>query len=168
MAGSFKKRWANWREARRESKARDGLKTHSSVASTATPATPSTASPTSPSGATSLAPPIKQPLGMLRPGAELQAFSSLTFPTEVQRPEQGSPGYTPISPSGITTEPRTPAPASDDHDHAYRFNIDAREIEHHQPTATSQAPPPAPSVEPRAEPKAIESTEQPTPALSAS
>ncbi|KAK4109346.1 hypothetical protein N656DRAFT_716293, partial [Canariomyces notabilis] len=48
----------------------------------------------------------------------------------------------------------------------HRFNIDARATGHHQPAAMSQAPPPALSIEPRAKPKAIESTsEQPTPVL---
>ncbi|KAK3381182.1 hypothetical protein B0H63DRAFT_197445 [Podospora didyma] len=165
MDRSFRKRWANWREARREG-ARDGLKTHSSVASTATSATPSTASPTSPNGAASLALPIKQPLGILRPSAKLQAFSGRTFSTEVQRPEQGSADYRPVTPSGTTTGHVTPTPAFGDHDHAQRSNIDARATGHHQPAAVSQAPPSPPSIEPRAEPKAIESTEQPTSALS--
>ncbi|KAK4107453.1 hypothetical protein N656DRAFT_741730, partial [Canariomyces notabilis] len=72
----------------------------------------------------------------------------------------------PTTPSGTTVEAGSPTPAPGDHDDVHRSNIDARTTAHHQPAATSQAPPPAPSIEPRAELKAIESaSEQLTPVL---
>ncbi|KAK3353868.1 WD40-repeat-containing domain protein [Lasiosphaeria hispida] len=117
--------------------------------SSTTPTLPSTAPPTSPSDATSPA-------------------LSATQSTEIQSAKQRIAEHGPTTPSGTTTEPCTPTSPSADHDQAPRPNIDARATDHHQPAATSQAPPPALSVEPRAEPKSIESTEQPTSAVSTS
>ncbi|KAK3364118.1 hypothetical protein B0T25DRAFT_620386 [Lasiosphaeria hispida] len=108
MAGSCKKRWANWRERREKSKARDRPKTHGSGTAAATPPPPSTASPTPPSGVTSPTLSAEQSLGMVRPSAGLEAFSRLTFPTEAQPTEQGISEHGLIAPSGTTTERRTP------------------------------------------------------------
>ncbi|KAK3363908.1 hypothetical protein B0T25DRAFT_528734, partial [Lasiosphaeria hispida] len=117
--------------------------------SSTTPTFPSTAPPTSPSGATSPA-------------------LSATQSTEIQSAKQRTAEHGPTTPSGTTTEPRTPTSPSADHDQAPRPNIDARATDHRQPATTSQTPPPALSVEPRAEPKAIEPTEQPISAHSTS
>ncbi|KAK0650005.1 WD40-repeat-containing domain protein [Cercophora newfieldiana] len=144
---SLKKRWASWRERREKSKARDSPKTQGGATATATPAPPSTASPASPSGATSPAP-------------------SATQSTEVPSPKQGSAEYE-STPSGTPTKPHAPTSPSTDHDPA-RSNTCARATSHHQPAVASQAPPPTPSVEPRAEARAAESTKQPSPDLSTS
>jgi len=98
----------------------------------------------------------------------LQAFLKLTFPTDVPSPERGNAEHEPTTPSGTTTKPHTPTSPSADHDRAPEPNTCSRATGHHQPAVVSQAPPPAPSLETRAEPKAIESTEQPTSALSTS
>ncbi|KAK3359288.1 WD40-repeat-containing domain protein, partial [Lasiosphaeria hispida] len=88
--------------------------------------------------------------------------------TESQPPEQGGAEHRPKATSSIATEPcASPSPSAADA-RATQLNIDAGATDHHQPAAGSQAPPPALPIEPRAEPEATESTDQPTPALSTS
>lgn len=119
-------------------------------------------------GATSPAPSATQSMGMLRPSARLQAFSKLTFPTDIQPPEQGSAKRGLAILTGTTTQPCTPTSPSTDHDQAPRLSGDTKPTDHQQPAATLKAPPRALDIEPQAEPKATESIDQPISALSTS
>ncbi|KAM7208838.1 hypothetical protein V8F06_014919, partial [Rhypophila decipiens] len=99
-------------------------------------------------GATSPAPSATKSTGTLRRAPD---YLLETCPTDG-----------PTTPSDTTTKPCTPSSPSADHDQAPRPNIDTRATDHQQPAATLQTPLPAPSVEPQAELKTIESTEQPS------
>ncbi|RYP44524.1 hypothetical protein DL768_009019 [Monosporascus sp. mg162] len=92
---------------------------------------------------------------------------SATPSTDVRSSDQGN-AKNGSKTSSIATELCAPPSLSAADAQATRPSTDVRATDHHQPAAASQAPPLTLPVEPQPEPAVTESTEHPTPALSAS
>ncbi|RYP17409.1 hypothetical protein DL765_004539 [Monosporascus sp. GIB2] len=93
---------------------------------------------------------------------------SATQSTDVRSSDQENAKHGSETSSIIATAPCAPPSLSAADAQATRPGTDARATTHHQPAAASQTPPPALPVEPQPKPAVTESTEHPTPALSAS